>query len=78
MKLYVYKLYTIYTCVLHILSTDLYVFPRTRGSRGTPFFQTNDFFLCNFLYKLVYTVNIVNKNLYIQIGTTYKVVYMNL
>ncbi len=108
--------YTIYTCVLLNLSIDLYVFPLTRGSRGTPFFQTCVFML-SFWYTNWYTtfsiVNwlslkmrywvicilllsvkggthyvrcddmslspnfVINTNWYIQIGVTYKMVYMN-
>ncbi len=48
--IFMYKiLYTIYTCVLLNLSYDLYIFPHTWGSRGTPFFHTWDFF-CRRLY----------------------------
>jgi hypothetical protein len=52
MKLYVYKLYTIYTCVLRILSTVLYIFLDTWGSRKTPFFRQEYFFGYRFFIRI--------------------------
>jgi hypothetical protein len=89
MKVYVYKLCTIFTCVLCVLSTDLYVFLHTGGSMGTPFFR-QAFFWLSFLFTNWYTTNsIVNMNSYtnwyniqisicIHIRIMYKPVYTNL
>ncbi len=78
MKVYVYKLCTIFTCVSRIHSTDLYVFPHTWGSRGIPFFRLMEFCCCHLYLQIDTTISIVNTNLYIQIGITYKLVQTNL
>jgi hypothetical protein len=59
MKLYVYKLYTIYTCVSRILSTDSHVFLCTWGSRETPFFSDLRFLAVVFYTNRYTTISIV-------------------